>query len=931
MSVDLKTIASGYSTGLINENFQQIADLLNNNFLNRDGVEPGDANQMELDLDMNGYAVINAGLSQDEGSLVTKGYVDDYNATQDAAIEAATQLPTGDLTELASALVTDDRNSVTRALNSWLGGQVFSYTTLDDALADSNLKVGCVIQTAGYEEALDGGANRYLCVPTGTGVEDGGRFLDHLSSPVQLKGMFPHGVSVKQFGAKGDGVTDDTTALVSAVATGFDISVPKGVYPCTEPLFLDNSQLLLGEGCPEWDFPSHGKDVTFENGTTILFTGTPTTFAYVEAITDSSHSGGCPVNPDADGTSDANYRLTDFTNKDASGATPATLKALKVGVVLDEAYGSRVEHLRVQLDYNGVDGYNDDSLTGLGADWDIGILVKNSSFTALTDVQSVGYWRMLGCAMINAKIGTDLGEGVYNRLKDCYFQGFKGLAFRSPDAFRVNAVGASTIDIAWTESSQVPESGAVWFGTSTRSFTSVTRVGDQLRLNGISTSGISEGSEVRLNRPNVGVAGTVVENCIVTGLFHKSRLVAHSSEIGFTSPSTALEISGHPMRDVDFINTHFFDSDVLMHIHDVEDLGFVGCFWEAAGYRTSVGGSFGPSGARVIITPTQAGNDYGPYPITGASKVVVDSTSEFAASSDLAPYYRPTAMTRFTGSGLCRPGRFLNLAEGLGVGSVPLQATAYDTFTTMVMTGEEGNRGFRLITPSFGYALTATENGRIGINTSSPDSALHVEGASSSITQADDLIVESQNAALQLRAKDSGSAWWRMWTDSGKYLRIGASTGQNSTFSSLVLLNRDIGEMAVDGNIRPIGDNEHSLGLGQARFTTVYATTGTINTSDERDKTEFVDLSEKELNVARKVKSLIKKYKWLTSVEEKGEEARWHFGVGAQSVQEAFESEGLNGFDYGCLCYDEWDEDGVTVGRYGVRADELMFLMMATL
>lgn len=61
MAVNLSNVASGYSTGVINNNFQQIEDLLNNNFLQRDGLDPGDPNQMELDLDMNGNDILNIG------------------------------------------------------------------------------------------------------------------------------------------------------------------------------------------------------------------------------------------------------------------------------------------------------------------------------------------------------------------------------------------------------------------------------------------------------------------------------------------------------------------------------------------------------------------------------------------------------------------------------------------------------------------------------------------------------------------------------------------------------------------------------------------------------------------------------------------------------------------------------------------------------
>lgn len=50
-------------------------------------------------------------------------------------------------------------------------------------------------------------------------------------------------------------------------------------------------------------------------------------------------------------------------------------------------------------------------------------------------------------------------------------------------------------------------------------------------------------------------------------------------------------------------------------------------------------------------------------------------------------------------------------------------------------------------------------------------------------------------------------------------------------------------------------------------------------------------------------------FQYLDRVEEKGEDgARWHFGVIAQRVKEAFERHGLDAHRFGFLCYDEWDD-----------------------
>jgi hypothetical protein len=49
-------------------------------------------------------------------------------------------------------------------------------------------------------------------------------------------------------------------------------------------------------------------------------------------------------------------------------------------------------------------------------------------------------------------------------------------------------------------------------------------------------------------------------------------------------------------------------------------------------------------------------------------------------------------------------------------------------------------------------------------------------------------------------------------------------------------------------------------------------------------------------------------YKFKDAVQAKGNGARWHFGLIAQRVKEAFESEGLDAFKYGLLCHDQWED-----------------------
>ena len=77
-------------------------------------------------------------------------------------------------------------------------------------------------------------------------------------------------------------------------------------------------------------------------------------------------------------------------------------------------------------------------------------------------------------------------------------------------------------------------------------------------------------------------------------------------------------------------------------------------------------------------------------------------------------------------------------------------------------------------------------------------------------------------------------------------------------------------------------DDTTDLGQSNARFDDVYATNGTIQTSDQDEKQDFEALSEAEKRVAVAAKGLLKKFRWKSAVAEKGDNARIHFVIVAQ-------------------------------------------------
>jgi hypothetical protein len=155
----------------------------------------------------------------------------------------------------------------------------------------------------------------------------------------------------------------------------------------------------------------------------------------------------------------------------------------------------------------------------------------------------------------------------------------------------------------------------------------------------------------------------------------------------------------------------------------------------------------------------------------------------------------------------------------------------------------------------------------------------------------------------------------------------------DSTNALNQVVNINAQENANNGSVYPVTDNKPTLGIAARRWKEVFAVAGTINTSDEREKQDITNLDDVEMRVAVRLKGLIKKFRWKEAVAEKGDNARIHVGIIAQDVKSAFEAEGLDGFRYGVLCYDEWKEtENYSAGnRYGVRYEELLSFIIAAL
>jgi hypothetical protein len=119
-----------------------------------------------------------------------------------------------------------------------------------------------------------------------------------------------------------------------------------------------------------------------------------------------------------------------------------------------------------------------------------------------------------------------------------------------------------------------------------------------------------------------------------------------------------------------------------------------------------------------------------------------------------------------------------------------------------------------------------------------------------------------------------------------------------------------------------LSDDTNDLGAAVWRFDDIYATNGTIQTSDQNEKQSIQSLTASEMAVAQRISKLFKTFKWNSSVEEKGDSARTHTGIIAQDVQQAFADEGLDASNYALFISGTWWEKEISVDAVAEELDE---------
>lgn len=260
-------------------------------------------------------------------------------------------------------------------------------------------------------------------------------------------------------------------------------------------------------------------------------------------------------------------------------------------------------------------------------------------------------------------------------------------------------------------------------------------------------------------------------------------------------------------------------------------------------------------------------------------------------------------------------------------------------FSNQTITFGAGTSNHSFDTSNIASSATIVNSGNAAspifksIGTGSPISGIVVQYGSDAFNSTviySDNEIYFQDAGLYLpnnksvRIADSVGTYKNLASlGSGNDFRFGDDTGANFTNVESgsggiyhVVSGANVTQ-TFTGNFRPVPDGSVNLGGPSNRWSTVYATTGTINTSDANDKKDIRSLSDKEKAVGVALRALIRAYKWKAGPEET------YVGVIAQDVIAAFDAEGLDVGSYGII-----DDGG---DRLGVRYDQVFAFIIGAL
>ena len=230
MKITLDSIISGFKsvTKLI-ANFDLIESELNDKVLYRDNPD-GEPNQMENDLDMNGNRITNLPTATSNTDPVTYAQ---FQASSSVVQFTGTVVNSRLGSDAAGSTFTvSEYTPGSSNLQVYLNGVLAPVSTYTEPTSTTVLMNTAPVSDDEYTFIINSRqvdtatvpASSVTYTPTGGAATNADAHLKTVDSKIQAI------VCVKDFGAIGDGVTDDTTAILAADATGKQYTVPTGIY-----------------------------------------------------------------------------------------------------------------------------------------------------------------------------------------------------------------------------------------------------------------------------------------------------------------------------------------------------------------------------------------------------------------------------------------------------------------------------------------------------------------------------------------------------------------------------------------------------------------------------------------------------------------------------------------------------------------------------
>ena len=262
-----------------------------------------------------------------------------------------------------------------------------------------------------------------------------------------------------------------------------------------------------------------------------------------------------------------------------------------------------------------------------------------------------------------------------------------------------------------------------------------------------------------------------------------------------------------------------------------------------------------------------------------------------------------------------------------GHGSISLDAGSADA-PTLSFSGDPDTGGFAPAADCFALATGGVERarftaeGRLGIGTSSPQGAVHVSWNDwrPDLNLASALVLSGTfGGGLVLRDGIASAGFWT--AEAGFSLIVGVGV------SGLVPALEIRQEL-----LQPVFDTAMVLGSASRRWSQLYAATGTIATSDARDKHWIGGLGPQEMAAGGEIIAELGLFQWNAARDAKGADgARIHFGVRAQHAFDILSRHGLDWRRYGWCCHDRWEDEDGPHDRFGIRPDQLALFLIAVL